>query len=148
MGTYRDRTVPAPAHPLSGGVRPAGPWANHARRNHLRCGRDAHRLRPACPCLLGSLPGAAGHRISREELQKYSGMDGGDMLDRLLPRLSKEDKDHILKIQGETYRKDYLQLGAPFDGVRRLFPALGDRNVGIATSCKGTARIRQPDAGS
>jgi hypothetical protein len=75
-------------------------------------------------------------------------MDGGDMLDRLLPRLSKEDKDHILKIQGETYRKDYLQLGGPFDGVRRLFPALGDRNVGIATSCKGTARIRQPDAGS
>jgi beta-phosphoglucomutase-like phosphatase (HAD superfamily) len=32
--------------------------------------------------------GAAGHRISRQELQKYSGMDGGDMLDTLSPGLS------------------------------------------------------------
>lgn len=83
--------------------------------------------------------GAAGHHISGQELQKYSGMDGGDMLDRLLPGLSKQNKDHILKTQGETYRKDYLQLGRPFAGVRGLFSALKDRNIalGIATSCKG-----------
>jgi beta-phosphoglucomutase-like phosphatase (HAD superfamily) len=28
---------------------------------------------------------AAAHRFSLAELQRYSGMDGGEMLDRLLP---------------------------------------------------------------
>lgn len=82
---------------------------------------------------------AAGHHVAHDELQKYSGMDGGDMLDRLLPKLTEQEKQHILKVQGETYRKDYLQHGRPFAGVRGLLAALRRRNValGIATSCKG-----------
>jgi HAD superfamily hydrolase (TIGR01509 family) len=81
----------------------------------------------------------AGHHIAREELQKYSGMDGGDMLDRLLPSLSKNDKEHILKAQGEKYRNYYLRLSRPFAGVRQLLATLKERNIaiGIATSCTG-----------
>lgn len=82
---------------------------------------------------------AAGHNRPREELQRYSGMDGGDMLDKLLPDAPQQEKERILKLQGEVYRQKYLQLGRPFRGVRELFAALRKRNfaIGIATSCKG-----------
>lgn len=94
------------------------------------------------PCVLASwqvVLATAGYSVSHEELQRYSGMDGGDMLDRLLPEASKKEKQRLLKVQGETYRKDYLHLGRPFFGVRDLLVALKRRGValGIATTCKG-----------
>jgi len=52
-------------------------------------------------------------------------MDGADMLDRLLADTSKQEKERILKIKRDTYRKDYLRLGRPFGGVRGLFAASG-----------------------
>jgi HAD superfamily hydrolase (TIGR01509 family) len=81
---------------------------------------------------------AAGHHVSRKELQRYSGMDGGDMLDKLMPDVSKDAKQRILKVQGKAYRKNYLRLGRPFPGVRDLLGALKRRGLilGIATSCK------------
>jgi phosphoglycolate phosphatase-like HAD superfamily hydrolase len=81
----------------------------------------------------------AGHPIAHAELQRYSGMDGGDMLDRLLPGVSTQEKEHILKTQGDTYRKEYLPLVRPFPGVSELFASLrsGRIALGIATSCTG-----------
>jgi phosphoglycolate phosphatase-like HAD superfamily hydrolase len=66
-------------------------------------------------------------------------MDGGDMLDNLLPHIPKQEKKRILKVQEETYRRDYLQLGHPFSRVREVFAAIKKRDlaIGIATSCKG-----------
>jgi HAD superfamily hydrolase (TIGR01509 family) len=81
---------------------------------------------------------AAGYQVAHDELQRYSGMDGGDMLDRLLPDVSKEEKEHILKTQGTAYRKKYLSLGQPFPAVHEMLNKLKKRGiaVGIATSCK------------
>jgi HAD superfamily hydrolase (TIGR01509 family) len=81
---------------------------------------------------------AAGHPFEHNELQRYSGMDGADMLDKLLPHLSQKEKKRILKVQAETYRQSYLQLGDPFPKVRELLAGLKKRSltIGIATSCK------------
>ena len=80
----------------------------------------------------------AGHDIALAELQRYSGMDGADMLERLLPDQSKKHKKGLLKAQGDRYRRDYLALARPFYGVRELFKTLKQRGfaLGIATTCK------------
>ena len=84
-----------------------------------------------------SILASAGYAVSREELQRYSGMDGGDMLQRLLPALSNQEREALLKVQGDVYRRDYLPLARPFDGVRALFESLKRRGytVAIATTC-------------
>jgi HAD superfamily hydrolase (TIGR01509 family) len=81
---------------------------------------------------------AAGHSVPLKSLQHYSGMDGSDMLDLVLPGAPKELKKRLLKTQGETYRRDYLGKGQAFEGVRDLFQALRERSfaIGIATTCK------------
>src|SRR5436190_9939751 len=81
---------------------------------------------------------AAGHGVTLAELQRYSGMDGADMLERLLPDQSTGHRQDLLKAQGERYRRDYLALARPFDGVRELFTTLKQTGfpIGIATTCK------------
>src|SRR5436853_6553840 len=80
----------------------------------------------------------AGHDVALAELQRYSGMDGADMLERLLPDQSKKHKEGLLKAQGDRYRRDYLALARPFNGVRELFKTLKQRGFAlvIATTCK------------
>jgi HAD superfamily hydrolase (TIGR01549 family) len=81
---------------------------------------------------------AAGHNFPQKTLQRYSGMDGSEMLDLLLPEVPKQIKKRLLKMEGETYRRDYLAKGRAFEGVRDLFQALKERGyaLGIATTCK------------
>jgi HAD superfamily hydrolase (TIGR01509 family) len=79
-----------------------------------------------------------GHPFTREELQPYSGMDGGDMLRSLLPTIDQDTSQQLIQRQGELYREQYLHHIQPFPGVREVFEAL--RKVGIplalATTCK------------
>ncbi|HZO21979.1 MAG TPA: HAD family hydrolase [Steroidobacteraceae bacterium] len=79
----------------------------------------------------------SGHSFRRDELQPYSGMDGEEMLDGLLPALSKEGRQSIAKRQGELYRDQHLRAVRPFEGVRRVFVALKRAGLAlaIATTC-------------
>jgi phosphoglycolate phosphatase-like HAD superfamily hydrolase len=60
---------------------------------------------------------ANGHGVGPEILQRYSGMDGYDMLDRLLPNEPKKAKKLLLHEQSQCYRREYLERARPFDGV-------------------------------
>ena len=79
---------------------------------------------------------SAGYTVSPRELQRYSGMDGSDMLKRLLPDVPNVEQEALLKLQGEVYRRDYLQLARPIVGVRGLFEEMkrGGVTIGIATT--------------
>jgi phosphoglycolate phosphatase-like HAD superfamily hydrolase len=80
----------------------------------------------------------AGHRIGRATLQRYSGMDGAEMLGCLLPDVPEREGKAVLAEQGKRYRRDFIRLGRPFPFVRDLFALLKERrdSLGIATTCK------------
>ena len=79
-----------------------------------------------------------GHRFDLDHLQRYSGMDGGQMLDCLLPEVSNDLKKCLLKKQGENYRDFYMSRARPFTKVRELFEKLrrAEVSIGIATTCQ------------
>lgn len=81
----------------------------------------------------------AGHNVARDVLQRYSGMDGGDMLGRLLPEASRAEKKNLLEAQGERYRGEFLHRARPFYGVRNLLESLKKQRIrlAVATTCKG-----------
>src|SRR4051794_16718450 len=68
-----------------------------------------------------------GLTFSVQQLQPYSGMDGGEMIEMLL-RGSKavQLKPQILKEQGERYREKFLSNVKPFDGIKPLFQDIKD----------------------
>jgi HAD superfamily hydrolase (TIGR01509 family) len=73
------------------------------------------------------------------DLHRYSGMDGGEMLEKLLPQpLPNALKQDILDRQGKRYRHDYLPAVQAFPGVRDLFEYLKAQGCGIAlgTDCQ------------
>jgi hypothetical protein len=49
-----------------------------------------------------------GHAVEIKTLQAYSGLDGREMLNRLLPRIPSKKKTQILKAQGDRYRQECL----------------------------------------
>jgi HAD superfamily hydrolase (TIGR01509 family) len=80
----------------------------------------------------------AGHTVMRSDLQRYSGMDGNDMLERLLPAVTEGERKQLLQLQGERYRQSYTALARPFQGVRELLGRLKAQHyiLAIATTCK------------
>jgi phosphoglycolate phosphatase-like HAD superfamily hydrolase len=76
-----------------------------------------------------------------DTLHLYSGLDGDQTLQLLLPDAEEKERKDILKAQGEIYERDYLQSVKPFDGVRDVFRALIERGgrIALATDCKGAA---------
>jgi phosphoglycolate phosphatase-like HAD superfamily hydrolase len=80
-----------------------------------------------------------GHPIWLVDLHRYTGMDGGEMLDELLPQpVPKALKQDILDRQGKRYRRDYLPAVQAFPGVRALFEYLKAQGCRIAlgTDCR------------
>jgi HAD superfamily hydrolase (TIGR01509 family) len=72
------------------------------------------------------------------DLHQHSGMDGADMLSRLLPREAfKELKDWILSKQDTRYRADYLPQIRAFPGTRGLLETIraGGAKIALATTC-------------
>jgi phosphoglycolate phosphatase-like HAD superfamily hydrolase len=76
-----------------------------------------------------------------DTLHLYSGLDGDQTLQLLLPDAEEKERKDILKAQGEIYERDYLQSVKPFDGVRDIFRAVIERGgrIALATDCKGAA---------
>ena len=80
----------------------------------------------------------AGYSFTHLDLQPFSGMDGLWMLDHLLPQEAQDSKERLLKVQGESYRRDFLPRAQPFPQIRLLFETLKQHHVliGIATTCQ------------
>jgi len=80
----------------------------------------------------------AGHPFELQQLQPYSGMDGGWMLEQLLPNEPASKRKQILKTQGEQYRSVFIERSRAFPGVRELFVKLkrSGAAIAIATTCK------------
>jgi phosphoglycolate phosphatase-like HAD superfamily hydrolase len=82
-----------------------------------------------------------GYSADYDTLHLYTGLDGDQTLQLLLPDAKEKERKDILKVQGEIYERDYLQRVKPFDGVRDVFLELIQRGgrVALATDCKGAA---------
>ena len=82
-----------------------------------------------------------GHEISKEALQLYSGLDGDQTLQLVLPDAGETVRKAILKSQGAIYEERYLGDIQPFPGVRDVFDALARQGgrIALATDCKGPA---------
>lgn len=79
-----------------------------------------------------------GHDVSLAELHRLSGMDGKEMLAKLLPRVSPMEREEMLNRQGARYREDFLADVSTFPEVRALFEALKRRDcrIALATDCR------------
>jgi phosphoglycolate phosphatase-like HAD superfamily hydrolase len=82
-----------------------------------------------------------GHRVPYQTLHLYSGLDGDQTLQLIVPDAAESERKEILKVQGAIYEQSYLDSVRPFDGVRDVFRALTDSGgrIALATDCKGLA---------
>ena len=78
-----------------------------------------------------------GHEISLAELHFLAGMDGKQMLTKLLPGVPNAERKEMLEFQGKRFREEYLPHVHGFPGVRVLFEELKrrGRKVALATDC-------------
>ena len=83
----------------------------------------------------------SGYRVPYQTLQLYSGLDGDQTLQLVIPDASEEERQDILKVQGAIYESDYLSSVRPFDGIRDMFRILTESGarIALATDCKGLA---------
>lgn len=79
-----------------------------------------------------------GYDVGLAELHRLSGMDGHEMLRKLLPRTSARERDTIIERQGARYREEYLAHVPAFPEVRALFEELKRRGcrIALATDCQ------------
>jgi beta-phosphoglucomutase-like phosphatase (HAD superfamily) len=79
-----------------------------------------------------------GYDLSLAEFHQLSGMDGAEMLEKLLPDAAKTTRQEMLDLQGKRFREDFLTHVPAFPGVRALFKELKrrKRKVALATDCR------------
>jgi phosphoglycolate phosphatase-like HAD superfamily hydrolase len=97
-------------------------------------------VRETLACWRGTLA-EHGHPVAIETLQRYSGMDGNDMLKELVPDLEEEARKMLLAEQGKRFAADYLPRVVPFPEAQATLQALKSRDckIALATDCKGAA---------
>jgi phosphoglycolate phosphatase-like HAD superfamily hydrolase len=83
----------------------------------------------------------SGCRVPFQVLQPYTGLDGDQILQLVVPEASEDERREILVDQGPIFERDYLPSVAPFDGVRDIFRILTEQGgrIALATDCKGLA---------
>jgi phosphoglycolate phosphatase-like HAD superfamily hydrolase len=69
----------------------------------------------------------ANHKISRDQLHWYSGMDGDKMLQALLPGMSTTTREALLEEHSRTYRRDFLAKASGVEGAHETIVLLYDR---------------------
>lgn len=81
---------------------------------------------------------AFGYEISLAELHRLSGMDGKEMLAKLLPNVPATERQDMLHRQGVRYREDFLVEVPAFSGVSNLLESLKGRGcrIALATDCQ------------
>jgi phosphoglycolate phosphatase-like HAD superfamily hydrolase len=83
----------------------------------------------------------SGYRVPIQTLLLYSGLDGDQTLQLVVPEAPPDERRAILKDQGSIYERDYLPSVKPFEGVSDVFRILTEQGgrVALATDCKGQA---------
>ena len=82
-----------------------------------------------------------GHQVPYNTLQLYSGLDGDQTLQLVVPDADEFERKNILKAQGTIYEEQYLHGVEAFDCVRDVFRSLVQQGgrIALATDCKGPA---------
>jgi HAD superfamily hydrolase (TIGR01509 family) len=78
-----------------------------------------------------------GLTVARQDLQAHSGMNGSDMLKRLVPGIDDTQIKELTKAQGDRYHNEYLSGVRPFPAIRPLFERLKamGASLALATDC-------------
>ena len=81
----------------------------------------------------------AGKEIPLDRLQQLSGMDGADLLETLVPELSKRKRKTLLAAQGARFEAHELHKVRAFPRVRATLSVLKSNGaqLALATDCKG-----------
>ncbi|MEA2943710.1 MAG: hypothetical protein QOD09_4239 [Bradyrhizobium sp.] len=80
-----------------------------------------------------------GVTVPYETLQLYSGLDGDQTLQLVVPNFDAAERKRVMKAQRDIYQAKYLKTVKAFPGVAELFEALkhGGGRIALATDCKG-----------
>jgi phosphoglycolate phosphatase-like HAD superfamily hydrolase len=83
----------------------------------------------------------SGHRITIQTLQLYSGLDGDQTLQLVVPDSSGLERLAILEDRREIYERDYLSSVKPFEEARDVIRTLSEHGsrVALTTDCKGVS---------
>jgi phosphoglycolate phosphatase-like HAD superfamily hydrolase len=78
-----------------------------------------------------------GLTVPIEDLQRYSGMDGDEMLQILAPAMDAKLRKRALEAEGKNFEAKYLKSVRAFAGVRSLFEDIkgGGGKIAFATDC-------------
>ena len=82
-----------------------------------------------------------GRQAPYDTLQLYSGLDGDQTLQLVVPDADESERKSILKAQGTIYEQQYLHGVEAFNGVHDVFRTLVQQGgrIALATDCKGPA---------
>jgi phosphoglycolate phosphatase-like HAD superfamily hydrolase len=86
----------------------------------------------------------SGYRVPIQTLQLYSGLDGDQTLQLVVPEASESERIGILEDRREIYERDYLPSAKPLDGaadVIRVLARQGGR-IALVADCKGLSFTR------
>jgi len=80
-----------------------------------------------------------GHQVPYTMLQLYSGLDGDQTLQLVVPEADEGHRKAILKARGMIYEEKYLGSVRSFAGVGDVFQSIAERGgrIALATDCKG-----------
>jgi phosphoglycolate phosphatase-like HAD superfamily hydrolase len=80
-----------------------------------------------------------GYVVPFETLQLYSGLDGDQAIQILIPALDEGARKQVLGLKSKIFREKYLDIVKPFPGVRNVFKSLSATGgkIALATDCKG-----------
>ena len=69
----------------------------------------------------------SGYRVPVQTLQLYSGLDGDQTLQLVVPEASPDERRAIMKDQHSIYERDYLRSVKPFEGVSDVLRVLTEQ---------------------
>jgi phosphoglycolate phosphatase-like HAD superfamily hydrolase len=86
----------------------------------------------------------SGYRVPIQTLQAYSGLDGDQTLQLVVPDASDRERIAILEDRREIYERDYLPSVRPLEGSRDVLRILAEQGgrIALATDCKGLSFMR------
>ena len=86
----------------------------------------------------------SGYRVPIQTLLLYSGLDGDQTLQLVVPDASPRERIAILEERRKIYERDYLPSVRPLEGARDVLRILKERGgrIALATDCKGVSFTR------
>jgi phosphoglycolate phosphatase-like HAD superfamily hydrolase len=86
----------------------------------------------------------SGYRVPIQTLRLYSGLDGDQTLQLIVPDASDRERIAILQDRREIYERDYLPSVTPLEGARDVLRILAEQGgrIALATDCKGLTFAR------